>query len=237
LSELTFRSDIKVELTGHFGTDLDICHAAWVSSGVEMSQEVPEKRQRGLINALMRDRHGTPFEDGYFRFRVEAPRAVRDESVRHRIASFSSSSLRYTLSLPEVYVPSPDRPFIKAEGFKQIQPVYDPMTKEDHEDYVKWLKEAYRYSHMIGTSIHQRWDSTEAARWITTDGHYVRFLIRLNPRSVMHFLSLRTHNEDAFKVSYPMWELDVMGRKMEEFFKEKLPITHEAFNTHGRMAP
>lgn len=234
---LTFRSDLKVELTGHYGTDADIARAAWVSSGTEYGEEVPEKRVRGLINALLRAKHGSPFEDGFFRFRFDVPRAVRDEAVRHRMMSTSSSSLRYTFAKNEVYVPPRERPFIKSEGFKQLQPKYEPMNEDDYADYVYHLKRGYTEAANANACIRDMIDSTEAGRWLTHDGTYVTFIGRFNPRSLMHFLGLRTHNDAANHVSYPMWEIEQAALQMEAFFAEKLPITYEAWNTYGREAP
>lgn len=233
---LDFRSDIVLQLQNHVGTDEDICRAAWVSSG-NAEENVTDKRKRGLIRALMRERHGTPFETGYFQFYAEAPRGVRDEAVRHRMLSFSASSLRYAFGRKEVYLPPRERPFIKAEGFKQIQPKYVPMNDEQYDFYTNNLKMGYLDAHYRNQKIMDAFDSTEAARFLTTDGHYFSFIMRMNPRALMHFLGLRTHNETANHVSYPMWEIMVMADQMEQIFAEKLPFTYEAWNEFGRESP
>jgi len=234
---LTLTSEIKVELIGQYGTDLDICKAAWVSSGVDLV-DASEKRQRGLIRSLIRASHGSPVEAGYFAFRIEAPRAVRDEHVRHRIGSYSSSSLRYRRSDPVVYVPPMRRPLQKAEGFKQIQPVYEPYSEEKWNRYLKHLVKIY-------TAVYQGLEEmeadgfieTEAVRWVTQDGLITPYIARFNPRSLMHFLALRTHDENANHVSYPMWEIEQVARQIEQHFAHYLPLTYAAFNEFGREAP
>lgn len=235
--EITFRSDIEVRLIHQYGEDRHIAEAAWVSSGKELEEDTSEKRIGGLIRSLLKQKHGTPFEAGYFAWHVEAPRAVRDEAVRHRIASFSSSSLRYTLASPEVYIPPRERPFKKVEGFKQMRPEYEPLDDYDYAAYVDNLARGYMAAAQHNEMIQRNLDSTEAARWLTHDGTYVKFHIRLNPRSVMHFLALRTHNENANHVSYPMWEIERMALSMEKDFAEKLPLTYAAWNSNGREAP
>lgn len=234
---IEFRSDISVELVDQYGTDLHVARAAWVSSGKDEGHDESEKAQRGLIRSLLRHKHGTPFEAGYWAWKVEAPRAVRDEAVRHRIASFSSSSLRYTLASPSVYLPPPHRPFKKVENFKQMRPEYEPLTEQEYSLYTQSLKDGYRIAEMYNREAANVIDSTEALRWLTHDGTYVSFYIRLNPRSVMHFLGLRTHNENANHVSYPLYEIDVMASAMEQDFAEKLPLTYEAWNDFGRESP
>jgi thymidylate synthase (FAD) len=234
---LSFRDDVLVRLQGHYGTDLDICRAAWVSSGQTLD-DPSEKRQRGLIRALLRERHGTPFETGYLQFYAETSRAVRDEAVRHRHLSFSCSSLRYTHERFEVYVPPRHRPLKKGEGFKQIQPVYVPLSDDEYDAYVGILKDGYlRAAQAIEALRALGRDETEATRWLTTDGHYVSFIMRMNPRSLMHFLGLRTHNDAANHVSYPMFEIRQMADQMEAHFAEHWPLTYAAWNEFGREAP
>ena len=69
-------------LDGAFASDLAVVNAARVSFNVS-SDELTE-RDEGLIRFLIRERHGTPFEHGYFRFLVKAPLFVVREHHRHR---------------------------------------------------------------------------------------------------------------------------------------------------------
>ena len=69
-------------LDGAFASDLAVANGARVSFNLA-SQELGE-REEGLIRFLMRDRHGSPFEHGYFRFVVKAPIFVVREHHRHR---------------------------------------------------------------------------------------------------------------------------------------------------------
>lgn len=234
MSEPQFRSDILVKLNFHAGSDLTICQSAWNSSGKEEVNPT-EKRMRGLLNALIRDKHGSPFESGFLEFYIEAPRAVRDEAVRHRNLSFSSSSLRYTLSDPVFYVPPPERPLKKAEDFKQIQPKYEILSESEYESYVNSLKSGHILAHTsIQNLVLQGFEETEQIRWLTNDAQYVTFRVRGMPRQILQFIALRTHNEAANHVSFPMWEIKCMADQMESAFKEVFPLTYEAWNTHGR---
>jgi thymidylate synthase (FAD) len=63
-------------------SDLAVVNGARVSFNT--SSDVLEERDEGLIRFLMRDRHGSPFEHGYFRFLVKAPIFVVREHHRHR---------------------------------------------------------------------------------------------------------------------------------------------------------
>ncbi|MDX6330046.1 MAG: hypothetical protein QOI83_2429 [Streptomycetaceae bacterium] len=82
-----FRSDVTVELIKHSAADSDVLWAARVSTAGEQSLEELTKdpeRSKGLINYLMRDRHGTPFEHNSMTFFVSAPIFVFREFHRHR---------------------------------------------------------------------------------------------------------------------------------------------------------
>ena len=95
---VTFRSDITVELVRASASDADVIFAARVSTAGESSLEdvnADPERSRGLINYLVRERHGSPFEHNSMTFFVQAPIFVWREHMRHRIASYNEESGRY----------------------------------------------------------------------------------------------------------------------------------------------
>lgn len=53
----------------------------------------------------------------------------------------------------------------------------------------------------------------------------------------MHFLSLRTKAENAKVPSFPQREIEMVGEQMEAHWAQLMPLTHAAFNEHGRVAP
>src|SRR6476469_1451897 len=83
-----FRDDVTVELIKHSASDSDVLWAARVSTAGEQSLEEITKdpeRSKGLINFLMRDRHGSPFEHNSMTFFISAPIFVFREFHRHRV--------------------------------------------------------------------------------------------------------------------------------------------------------
>src|SRR3954471_16790966 len=103
---------IKVHNHGHvhledsMGSDLHIVNNARVSFDQE-SDEFTAK-ERGLLNFLMRERHGSPWEAVVFRFDVKVPIFVMREWARHRLASTNEQSARYSVMPDHFYVPEPD---------------------------------------------------------------------------------------------------------------------------------
>ena len=107
---IKFRSDVTVELKQSMASDEAILMAARVSTGAESTS--PEK-DAGLINYLMRDRHGSPFEHNSFTFYIEAPIFVFREFMRHRIASYNEESGRYKELKPVLYIPDQERDLVQ----------------------------------------------------------------------------------------------------------------------------
>ncbi len=108
--DIKFRSDVTVELVNSMAKDSDVAMAARVSTVSGNHEKVVDlTKDEGLINYLMRDRHGSPFEHNAFTFYIEAPIFVFREFMRHRIASYNEESGRYKELDPVFYVPGEDR--------------------------------------------------------------------------------------------------------------------------------
>jgi thymidylate synthase ThyX len=96
----SFRSDVTVELIKHSAADSDVLWAARVSTAGEQSLDELKKdpeRSKGLINYLMRDRHGSPFEHNSMTFFISAPIFVFREFMRHRVGWCLAGDTEITL--------------------------------------------------------------------------------------------------------------------------------------------
>jgi flavin-dependent thymidylate synthase len=100
VSTVKFCDDVSVTLVKHSAADSDVLWAARVSTAGEQSLEEltgdPE-RSKGLINYLMRDRHGSPFEHNSMTFLVSAPIFVFREFHRHRVGWCLAGDTEITL--------------------------------------------------------------------------------------------------------------------------------------------
>src|ERR1700735_2126377 len=114
--DITFRSARRGELVKHAAGDADVIWAARVSTKGEQSLaevDAEPERSAGLINYLMRDRHGTPFEHSSMTFYVHAPIFVFREFMRHRTFSYNEESGRYRQLDPVFYLPGPERKLVQ----------------------------------------------------------------------------------------------------------------------------
>lgn len=227
-----FRNDVTVELVQWMGDDSSVVKAARVSTGGGTT--TPEK-DAGLINYLMRDRHGTPFEHNAFTFYVEAPIFVFREFMRHRIASYNEESGRYKKLEPVFYVPDEDRGLIqsgKPGAYEFYQGSHNQWLTVQ-EETVEACRKAYAaYENMLDAGI-----AREVARGVLPVNLYSSMFVTMNARALMNFLSLRTKREDTHFPSFPQREIEMVAEQMETLWAEKMPVTYEKFNEHGRVSP
>src|SRR5215471_14416160 len=117
-----------VALDDALASDLAVVNGARVSFN-QASEELGE-RDAGLIRFLMRERHGSPFEHGYFRFIVKAPIFVVREHHRHRAGhSYNEWSGRYSKLEAEYYVPDYVRTQVGKPGAYSFEPV-EPAVRD-----------------------------------------------------------------------------------------------------------
>ena len=256
--ELTLKSDIDVVLINQMGDDLMLAKAAWVSTQASLDKTMNDVEK--LIPYLMKHRHGSPFEHGALTICVNAPIFVWREWHRHRIGmSYNEESARYKTLDPVFYVPSSDRPMFKVDNWKAGKPKFltedqqiaflqeqnKSMTLEDAVDIVHNsfstlsinLEVSYELAYKNYLQNLSLGFDPGLARDCLPVGIYSSCWVTMNPRSIMNFLSLRVHSEDSKFISYPLWEIDMAAREVEDIFKAYWPITHKAFVDNGRVAP
>lgn len=239
MSDVQFRSDVTVELVRSTANDRDVLFAARVSTQGEQSLEGNEAdatdRDKGLINYLMRDRHGSPFEHNSMTFYVQAPIFVFREFMRHRIASYNEESGRYRELRPVFYVPGADRNLVQVgkTGSYEFTPGTPEQTQLVDAEVRAVCTEAYAsYQRMLDAGV-----AREVARMVLPVTIYSSMYVTMNARSLMNFLSLRTMREGTHFPSFPQREIEMVAEKMEQFWVDLMPMTSASFNANGRVAP
>lgn len=226
------RSDVTVELIRAEVSDDFVVQAARVSTVGENAGTDGEK----LIPYLMRNRHGSPFEHGSMTFRIEAPIFVFREFHRHRIGwSYNEESARYKEMEPVFYVPDTGRRIVqegKPGAYKYVHGT--PEQYQLTHDLLKGVAyTAYEaYQEMLKNGV-----AREVARMCLPVNLFSSMYATCNPRSLMAFLSLRTQREHALFTSTPMQEIDMVASKMESLWASLMPITWQAYEDAGRVAP
>lgn len=233
-----FRDDITVELVRGSASDADVVFAARVSTAGEQSLDdvdADAERSRGLINYLMRERHGSPFEHNSLTFFVQAPIFVWREHMRHRIASYNEESGRYRELQPVFYIPSRERAVVQVgkTGAYEFLPGEDGQYTLIEEEMRSTCIDSYSaYQRMLAAGI-----AREVARMVLPVSIYSSAYVTLNARSLMNFLSLRRKAEGSHFPSYPQREIEMVAERYEEEWARLMPLTHAAFVANGRVAP
>ena len=195
-----------VTLLDSSANDLDVVNAARVSFRTE--HEEMQSGDDKLIGYLMKNRHGSPFEHTYFKFRVRLPIFVAREWIRHRIGnSFNEVSGRYTEIDMGYYVP--DRKHIRKRvgkpGSYQYEVMNDPAIVELIEAE---LHQSFKtYNVLLESGV-----APELARIVLPVSAYTEWIWSVNARSLMAFLSLRAER-------HAQQEIQDYAYAVEEFFK------------------
>lgn len=236
MTDIAFSSEMTVKLVRSMASDDMVVQAAQVSAKGENNPSTVPLR---LIQALMKGKHGSPFEHNAFTFFVEAPLFVFREWQRHRISSFNEMSGRYTELLPKFYVPGQERVVVNS-GTK-MKPEF--VISEDGMRNDVW---AAVYQSLTETSI-ETWRlyrnqleagiANEVARMVLPLNIYSQMYWTVNARSLMNFLSLRGDQEGATVPSYPQREIQMAAEQIESLFEFAMPMTYHAFVENGRVAP
>ena len=239
--DVTVRSDMTVELVRASADDSDVLFAARVSTQGEKTLDAAASgagatdRDKGLINYLMRDRHGSPFEHNSMTFYVQAPIFVFREFMRHRIASYNEESGRYRELRPVFYVPGPERRLVqqgKPGAYEFVEGTAE-QTALAVREATALATEAYAsYQRMLDAGI-----AREVARIVLPLSLYSSMYVTMNARALMNFLSLRTKRTDSHFPSFPQREIEMVAELMEEHFARLMPLTYAAFEANGRVAP
>jgi len=215
-----------VNLVDTMGGDLAVVNSARVSYG-KSSVELND-RDRRLIHRLLRDRHGTPFEQSVMTFYVRCPIVVAREWFRHRMGSFNEISGRYTKLETDFYVPRQFR--VPAPDTAQMDYQYASASDEQNARATEALENLYDFAERTYEYLLELGIAKEHARLALPVGVYTEFRWTVNARALMNFLALRNH-------ASAMREIRGYAQVVERFFADFMPVTHEAFVEYGRVAP
>lgn len=227
MTEITFKSDMEVELVASMGTDETVARAARVSTGKD---QLEQGKIEGLIGYLMREGHTSCFEHCTVTVRVHVPIFVHRQLMTHRTLSKNSESGRYKELEPVFYVPSEDRPLVNAGSGAHPKLVHEEpdlrgfgmlslseFARDTHESLAEtsW----WHYEDLIGEGV-----ATEVARNVLPVSIYTSAYLTGNLLAWFNFLRLRNGTN-----GHPQWEIVEVAKKVEAIIAELYPITYSAW--------
>ena len=218
MTEIKLRSDMGVTLIDHMGSDRMVAEAARVSTlGLDNNRE----KYVGLVRALMRDKHWSPFMHPQMTIAFEVPLFVRSQLVTHYSLARSEFSMRYSEARPEFWVPTEDRPLVQVG--KALDYRREMGTDQQSEaarlniEQAAWSAWTY-YSELLENGI-----AAEVARTVLPQSTYTTLWLTGNLRSWLSFIGNRMDK-------HAQWETQEVGTKVAEIFAERFPVTFEAWS-------
>lgn len=216
-----------VHLEDSMGSDLHIVNNARVS--FDQESDTFTDKERGLLNFLMRERHGSPWESVVFRFDIKAPLFVIREWQRHRVGSFNEQSARYSEIPDHFYVPARDyvRQQLGKPGAYFFGAIEDDTVAQQTIDTIEATQRACfdAYHQMLEQGV-----AKELARTVLPVGMFSRMKWTVNLRALFNFLSLRNHE-------HAQREIRDYAIAVEELAREVCPVAFACFEEHGRVTP
>lgn len=220
MAEINYRSDMKVELLDHMGSDETVARAARVSTGKD---RLDQGKIEGLIRYLVREGHTSTLEHCVSTFRMEVPIFVHRQLMTHRTLSKNSESGRYTEFKPEFYVPGGDRPLVNAgtSARPELVSAKDPDTfgsiQVAHSELATICWQSYELQIADGIA-------NEVARNVLPVSTYTSLWMTGNLLGWFNFLRLRNGDN-----GHPQFEVVEVARQVEEIIAELYPITYAAW--------
>ena len=204
------RSDNKVELIGHYGSDEAYALSAWTSTSRDLNDE---KRGRigKLLTMLATQGHHTPFEKSSLHFLVTTEVASHIHLLKHRIGvSINGESARYKeLKDDKYYVPT-------------------DWDQEDQNDYIEHLENSIAKYHQCLSKLKAKGVSAkrakESARLYLPYGNQITADVMFNFRSFMHFIGLRYSEHAQLEIRQVAYNMLDQVVKTDAF-----PLSLEAF--------
>ena len=133
---------------------------------------------------------------------------------------------RYSKLEAEFYVPDYVRTQVGKPGAYSFEPV-EPAVRDAARDEIRASAEQAfaAYERMLEQGV-----AKEVARTVLPLAMYTKYYWSCNPRSLMHFCSLRNSEHAQF-------EIREYARAAESFLERLMPVTHAAFVANGRTSP
>ena len=217
MTDIEFSSKMGVQLIEAWGSDAKVAQSARVST---LGLDNDRKRVAGLVKALWRDGHYSPFESSGMTVAFDVPLFIRDQLVRHKSFAFSVKSLRYSEAAPKFYTPDATRPLIQTG--KALDYRREPGTTQQDMRVVYSHEAAAVYSYDLYKAMINDGICDEVARNVLPASLYTALWMTGSLRSWLHFLNQRADK-------HAQHEIQEAANKVGHIIKDTYPTTYEAW--------
>jgi thymidylate synthase (FAD) len=176
---------------------------------------VKKNTDENLIDYLIRNEHSSPLEFAEFIFHVKVPIFVARQMFRHRTASISEVSARYTKVEDEYYHPQWR---MQSKSNRQGSTEEVVVNEDLDKEYEDLQKQAYAtYEKLLAKGV-----AREVARSCLPVSYYTQFYWKQDLRNLLHFIRLRMDY-------HAQYEIRVVAEAFAYFVQKYCPITYKSF--------
>lgn len=207
-----------IRVIDYWGTDESVVQAARISYGAGTKQVSDD---RGLIRYMLRKRHTSPFEMCAIKFHIRVPMDVWRQWVRHRTASISEYSTRYSEAIDATHQTSVDQWRSQSSTNKQGSGEFlDKSIGQDltHSEYEFQVLARAVYQTRLSVGV-----AREQARKDLPLSTYTEAYWEMDLHNLLHFLSLRMDEHAQHEIRQ---YANIIGN---EIVSKWCPLTWEAF--------
>lgn len=161
-------------------------------------QSEPKGDPEKFIGMIIKRGHESVLEHGSLTFKLRTNRAIANEIVRHRLASYSQESTRYVKYDDIEFIPWVDPRGLKINHLYELEVLYNIMEFV----YKKLIEDNFK---------------PEDARDILPNATATTLVMTMNFRELRHFLKLRLD-----KAAHP--QIRELAGMILDILKEKYPV-------------
>ena len=217
MTDIGFSSQMGVELIEAWGSDAKVAQSARVST---LGLDNNRKRVTGLVKALWRDGHFSPFESSGMTVAFDVPLFISQQLTRHKSFAFSVKSLRYSEAAPKFYTPDATRPLIQTG--KALDYRREPGTIHQDIQVASAHEAAATHSYDLYEAMINDGICDEVARNVLPTSLYTQLWMTGSLRSWLHFLNQRADK-------HAQHEIQEAANKIKHIIQDTYPTTFEAW--------
>ena len=223
----------KVQYIDHMGSDLTIVNSARVSFGVNKTKL--DKRDKKLVNYLVKHRHTSTFEHNVITFKFTVPLFIRSQHHRHRTWSYNEISRRYTDKDLRFYEPTEFRSQHKSnrqasnpdETCNPMLKIYSPACSNPVPVLAsKVISNHHKNSVKLFDDLLDAGICREQARGVLPQNLYTEYYGTVNLNNLLKFVDLRIH-EGA------QWEIQRVAEACQEMAEQLWPVAVSSFKSRN----
>ena len=215
------------------GSDLTIVNSARVSFGVSKAEL--DKRDKRLVNYLVKHRHTSTFEHNVITFKFIVPLYIRSQHHRHRTWSYNEISRRYTDKDLRFYEPTEFRSQHKSnrqasnpdETCNPMLQIYSPACSHPVPLLAsKVISNHHKNSIKLFDDLLDAGICREQARGVLPQNLYTEYYGTVNLNNLLKFVDLRIH-EGA------QWEIQRVAEACQEMAEQLWPVAVSSFKSRN----